>query len=403
VRLTIDRLGHLGDGIAPGPVYVPLTLPGEVVDGDVSGDRVPAPRIVTPSADRVRAPCPHYRMCGGCSLMHASDMFAADWKSGVVRNALLAQGLGSPLRHVVTSPARSRRRATFAGRRTKVGALVGFHARGSDQVIAIPDCRLLHPALVATLPALEDLTKVGASRSAPLALAATVTDDGIDLVVSGGKPMTSDLFENLAQLADKADLARLTWGDDVIAARRIPGQTIAGYRVVPPPGAFLQATREGEAALQGAVREALAGAGMVADLFAGCGTFALDLARTMPVHAVEGQAAMLAALDQAWRGATGLKPITTETRDLFRRPLLRSELNRFEAVVIDPPRAGAEEQALAIKESSISHVAMVSCNPVTFARDARILAGAGFRIDWIDVIDQFRWSPHVEVVARMVR
>jgi 23S rRNA (uracil1939-C5)-methyltransferase len=403
VRLTIDRLGHLGDGIAPGPVYVPLTLPGEVVDGDLSGDRIPVPFIVTPSPDRVRAPCPHYRTCGGCSLMHASDMFTADWKSEVVRSALSAQGLGSPIRDVITSPARSRRRATFAGRRTKVGALVGFHARGTDQLIAIPDCRLLHPRLLATLPVLEDLIKVGASRSAPLALAAAVTDDGIDLVVSGGKPMTPELFDNLAQLADKADLARLTWGDDVVATRRVPGQTIAGTRVVPPPGAFLQATREGEVALQSGVRDALAGAGTVADLFAGCGTFALDLSRTAPVHAVEGDAAMLAALDQAWRGATGLKRVTTEMRDLFRRPLLRPELERFEALVIDPPRAGAEEQVRAIAEASVSCVAMVSCNPVTFARDARTLASAGFRIDWIDVIDQFRWSPHVELVARLVR
>ncbi len=403
MRLTIERLGHLGDGIGSGPVYVPLTLPGEVVEGELSGDRIAEPRIVTPSPDRVHAPCPHYRKCGGCSLMHASDSFTGDWKSGVVRSALSAQGLDAPVRNVHTSPVRSRRRATFAGRRTKGGALVGFHARGSDQVIAIPDCRLLHPDLVAILPMLQELTKAGASRSAVLALSATVTDDGIDLAASGGKPLTPELFSMLAWLADSTGLARLTWDDDIVAARRLPGQTIARQRVVPPPGAFLQATREGETALQAAVKQGVRGARAIADLFAGCGTFTLDLAETAHIHAVEGDAAMVAALDQARRRAIGLKPVTTETRDLFQRPLLRRELDRFDALVIDPPRAGAEAQMPAVAASSVKNVAMVSCSPVTFARDARILADSGFRIDWIDVIDQFRWSPHVELVARMIR
>ncbi len=255
--------------------------------------------------------------------MHASDSFVADWKAEVIRQALSAQGLNAPIRHTHTSPPASRRRATLAGRRTKSGALVGFHARASASVIPIPDCRLLHPTLVAALPLFAAITSVGASRSATLALAVTVTDDGIDLVVEGGKPMTPDLFADLARLAAEGGLARLTWGARhrrLRAGRR--GQTIGGIRIEPPAGAFLQATKDGETALQSAVAEATKGATSIADLFAGCGTFALPLARTAAVHAVENDADMLAALSRAARTAPGLRPLTTESRDLFRRPLL---------------------------------------------------------------------------------
>ncbi len=401
--LTIDRLGHHGDGIAEGPIYVPLTLPGEVVEGTVEGGRMAAPRILTPSPDRVRAPCPHYAACGGCGVMHGSDAFVADWKAGVVRQALAAQGIDAPIRHLHISPPSSRRRATLAGKRTKSGALVGFHARASGTVVAIPSCRLLHPVLMAALPVFAAITGAGASRSATLALAATLTDDGIDLVVEGGKPMTPDLFADLVRLAGDGNLARLTWGADVVAVRRTPGQTIAGIRFEPPAGAFLQATKHGEAALQAAVAEGVGSAGTIADLFAGCGTFALSLARGAAVHAVENDADMLAALSRAARSNPGLRTLTTETRDLFRRPLLKHELLRFDAVVIDPPRAGAEAQVAEVAQSALSAVAMVSCNPVTFAHDARLLCDAGFRPDWIDVVDQFRWSSHVEMAAAFRR
>ncbi len=402
-RLTIARLGHHGDGIAPGPVFVPMALPGEEVEGEIDGERMQDCRIIAPSADRVKAPCRHYRACGGCALMHASDGFVADWKQDVVRQALAAQGLDAPFRPVLTSPPRSRRRATFSGRRTKQGAVVGLHGRRSGAIVEIPDCQLLHPALIALLPVLEEITLTGGSRKAELSLSATVTDTGVDLAVRGGKPLEQSLFSSLSALAEKADLARLAWDGDLIATRRPPARRFGKALVVPPPGAFLQATAEGEAGLVAAVTEAVGDAGTVADLFAGCGTFALPLAATASIHAVEGDAAMVAALDAGWRGAAGLHRVTTEARDLFRRPLLPDELARFDAVVIDPPRAGAEAQATQIAASTLSLVAAVSCNPVTFARDARILTDAGFRIDWVQVVDQFRWSPHVEVSARLSR
>ncbi|WP_224816562.1 class I SAM-dependent RNA methyltransferase [Hasllibacter sp. MH4015] len=397
-EVTIQRLGHHGDGIAEGPVYAPLTLPGEVVAGDVSGDRIPSPSVITPSPDRVKAPCPHYKSCGGCSLMHASDAFVAAWKSDVITNALEAHDLATPLRPILTSPPRTRRRATLAGTRTKKGALVGFHARKSDTIVPIRDCFVLHPSLLETLPALEQITRIGASRSATLAFALTLTDTGIDCRVTGGKPLDGPVRAALPTFAHA--FIRLTWDDEPVFIETPPTLSIGPARVSPPPGAFLQATAEGEAALQAAVMEATQGAKSVADLFCGLGTFALPLARTAPVHAVEGAPDLLAALTQAANHAIGLKPITTEARDLFRRPLLPDELAGFDAIVIDPPRAGAEAQTRQIARARVPTVVAVSCNPVTFARDAAILKQAGYALQWVQPVDQFRWSPHVELAAK---
>ncbi len=402
MKLTVARLGHRGDGVANG-IYIPAVLPGEVVEGDVSGDRMTAPRILTPSADRVRPPCPHARACGGCALQHASDAFVARWKVDVVRQALAAQGLTADFRPIQTSPPRSRRRAVLAGRRTKSAVILGFHARASDTVVAIPDCQLLHPDLMAALPALEAITAAGASRKGELALTVTRSDAGPDVSVSGGKPADAALRGKLAQLVEAHRLARLTWDDEVVALRAPPAQIFGSARVVPPPGAFLQATLHGEAALLAAVTGALGRARHVADLFSGCGTFSLPIAARAEVHAVEGEATMLTALTEGWRKTQGLHRVTTEARDLFRRPLLPDELARFDAVVIDPPRAGAEAQTRALANSTVPVIAAVSCNPVTFARDARILCDAGYRLDWVQVVDQFRWSAHVELAALFVR
>lgn len=402
-ELTIERLGHLGDGIAPGPVFVPRTLPGEQVAGSILDGRMEDPRIAVPSPHRVRPPCRHFKACGACALQHASDDFVADWKVDQVRIALAAHGLDAPIRNLSTSAPGTRRRAVLAGRRTKKGATVGFHARASDTIVEVPDCRVLVPEIVALLPALSSLTRLGASRRGELTMIVTATRNGADIAASGGHALDGPLRAALAGWAGQADIARLTWNDEKIAEIRAPEQDFDTIACVPPPGAFLQATRQGEQALQRAVAEAVGKAARVVDLFAGCGTFALPLARGAEVHAVESSAAMLQALDAAWRHHHGLKRITTETRDLFRRPLLPQDLAGAEAVVIDPPRAGAEAQMARIAESEVPRIAAVSCNPVTFARDAALLAGSGFRLDWIDVVDQFRWSPHIELAARFSR
>ncbi len=398
--VTIERLGHLGHGIAPGPVYIPGTLPGEVVEGTPDGDRLTDARIVTPSPDRVKPPCRHARICGGCQLQHASDSFVSHWKQEVVQTALAAQGLTAPALPLVTSPPNSRRRATLSARRTRSGVLIGFHARASDSIAEIPDCQLLHSALLAAFPGLQALVTTGGSRSTELSLQVTLTRGGPDVTVTGGKPLDGALRLHLARLVEAHAFSRLTWDGETVALRDRPALAIGTATVVPPPAAFLQATAEGEAALLHAVRHAIGPQKRIVDLFSGIGTFTLPLAEGMEVHAVEGDAAMTKALDLAARNTPGLHRILAETRDLFRRPLEPDELHPFAAAVIDPPRAGAEAQTRRLAESRIPIIAAVSCNPVTFARDAKILTQAGYRLDWVQVIDQFRWSTHVELVAR---
>ena len=387
-QVTIERLGHQGDGIAPGPVFVPGTLPGERVEGEIDGGVMRDARILTPSEMRVGAPCRHAKGCGGCQLQHARDDFVAGWKQDVVRQALAAHGLETEFRPCSTSKPQSRRRAAFSVRRTKKGALAGFHMKGSDVIVPVPDCLLVDPKLSAALPLVEELAVLGASRKGALSVLVTVSLMGLDLAVSGGKPLDPALQSDLADLARAHDVARIAWGDEVALTRRPPTQRMGRAEVVPPPGAFLQATPEGEAALLSGVREITGDAAHVVDLFAGCGTFALPLAETARVHAVEGDRAMMAALDKGWRMAEGLRHVTHEARDLFRNPLLPDELKRFDAAVIDPPRAGAEAQVAELARAGIPRIAYVSCNPVTFACDAAALDLAGYTLDWLRVVDQ---------------
>ncbi len=399
VEVTIERLGRDGDGIA-GALRLPFALPGE--RWEVSGGGAAA-LLGIAAPERVVPPCPHFGSCGGCSLQHASDGFIADWKAGTIVRALAAQGIEAEVALTLTSPPRSRRRAVFAGRRTKKATTTGFHGRRSDAVVDVTGCLVVRPELLAARPVLARLTALGATRSSTLRLTVTSGPAGLDIAVAGGRPLDAAARSALAVVAEEADIARLSWDGEVVALRRPPFQTMGAARVVPPPGAFLQATADGEAALVAAVGRASAGARRVADLFAGCGTFALPLAETAEVLAVEGDAAMLTALAGGWRQARRLKRVETLGRDLFRRPLLPGELNGFDAVVIDPPRAGAQAQSRELARSSVPRIAAVSCDPATFARDARILLDGGYRLDWVQPIDQFRWSGHVELAAAFSR
>ncbi|MCV6597817.1 MAG: class I SAM-dependent RNA methyltransferase, partial [Mangrovicoccus sp.] len=264
-------------------------------------------------------------------------------------------------------------------------------------------CTVLRPALRALLPALEAITRIGATRKAGIDLAVTETETGADVAVSGGKPLDLALHEALTEIGQAHGLARLSWNGELVAEWAVPRLRLGAAMVPVPPGAFLQATAEGQAALTAGVREALDGAGRIADLFAGCGTFALPLAEQAELVAVEGEATLLAALEQGWRGAQGLKAVRVETRDLFRRPLMPDELARFEGVVIDPPRARAQAQTAELARSDMPRIAAVSCNPVSFARDAAALVAGGYRLEWVQMVDQFRWSPHLELVAAFAR
>lgn len=396
---TVEKLNQAGLGLLADGTHLERVLPGEEVEVLTDGSA----RIITPVADRVKPPCRHFKSCGGCAVQHASDDFVATWKTKIVERAMTARDLPFPFRTLHTSPPQSRRRARLAGRRTKKGAMVGFHGKASDTLIEVPDCQLLLPSIRAGFPALEALTIIAASRKSEVNLTVTDTLGGLDVFVETERELTGQLRIELAGLAEQHNLARLAWNDDVVVTRKAPEQAFGAAKVAPPAGAFLQATREGEAALVAAVIEATKGAKRCIDLFSGAGTFSLPLAKFSEVHAVEGSSDMLETLDRGWRHATGLKTVTTETRDLFRRPLEPDELAKYDVAVLDPPRAGAEAQIATLCASKLKRTVMVSCNPVTFARDAAAMIDAGFVVEWIDVVDQFRWSPHVELVGYFTR
>ncbi|MDE0968446.1 MAG: RsmD family RNA methyltransferase [Octadecabacter sp.] len=393
-RLNQSGLGQLADG-----THLERVLPGEEVEPLPDGTA----RIIMPVADRVKPPCRHFKSCGGCAVQHASDHFVAAWKTKIVERAMTARSLPFPFRTIHTSPVQSRRRARLSGRRTKKGAMVGFHAKASDALIDVPDCQLLLPSIRSSFPALEALTIIAASRKSEVNLTVTDSLGGLDVMVETDRELTGNLRIELAGLAEVYNLARLAWNDEVVVTRKSPDQEFGNTYVTPPSGAFLQATREGEKSIISAVLEAALGAKRCVDLFSGAGTIALSLAEVAEVHAVESSSDMLETLDRGWRHAKGLKLVTTETRDLYRRPLEPDELKRFDLAILDPPRAGADAQIATLCASKMRAVAMVSCNPVTFAREAAALIAAGFTLEWIDIVDQFRWSPHVELVGSFTR
>ena len=398
-EFNIIRLGHHGNGITEDGYYAPLTLPGEVIRGTQSTKSLEEVKIIEPSSDRVHPPCSHFKTCGGCQLQHASDEFVSSWKVAVVAQALAAHGISTELRACLTSPIASRRRATFSARRTKKGATAGFHARGSDVIVEIANCQLLDADLVAALPIIEAFAVIGTSRKGKLSAQVTASQAGLDIAIEGGKMLDGPMHARLAQATETHQLARLTWNKEMITMRHAPLQKFGVASVVPPPGSFLQATKEGQDDLLKTVKTILSDAKRVVDLFSGCGTFSLPLAETAEVHAVEVNKNMMAALDKGWRQAIGLKKVTHEVRDLFRRPLLPDELDKFDTAIIDPPRAGADAQVATLCKSKIKNIAYVSCNPVSFARDAALLVASGYDLRFVQTVDQFRWSSHTELVG----
>jgi 23S rRNA (uracil1939-C5)-methyltransferase len=408
-RLTISRLGHRGDGVADvagEAVFVPYTLPGEVVEVEAfpgHPDRRHLLRVDTTSAERIAPVCPHFGVCGGCQTQHWDFAKYRDWKRGLVLTALRQAGLAAPVGELIDAHGEGRRRATFHARRSAHGVLeVGFAAYRAHHVISIDRCPVLSPVLDGAIPAAWALAEALGALKKPLDIQVTATDAGLDVDLRGSGPLSPQRMGTLARLADTHRLARLTRHGELVVQRAAPTLRIGKANVVLPPGAFLQATAEGEAVLARLVAGHVGGAKMVADLFCGVGPFALRLAERARLYAADGDAPAIAALKQA-APASGLKPVETDARDLFRRPLVPSELKRFVAVVFDPPRQGAEAQARQLAGSTVPLIVAVSCNAATFARDARLLVDGGYRLGEVTPVDQFRHSAHVEIVARFVR
>jgi 23S rRNA (uracil1939-C5)-methyltransferase len=408
-RLTITAVGHRGDGIADGPdgaIYVPGTLPGEAVEvEEVPGhpDRRRLVNIERESPARIAPICPHFGVCGGCSVQHWDERHYRDWKQGLVVDALRQARLDAPVAELVDAHGEGRRRAVFHARSGGKDVLeVGFAAARSHRIVAIDRCPVLAPGLRGAVAAAWALAETLMPIKKPLDIAATATDAGLDIDVRGSGALDSSLMAALARVAAQHDLARLTRHGELVALARPPTVRIGKAVVSLPPAPFLQATAAGEATLARLVSAACAGAGKVADLFAGIGPFALRLAEDARVVAVDDDEPALAALKRG-AAAPGLKPVEVERRDLFRRPLLAEELKVFDAVVFDPPRQGADAQARALAASKTPLIVAVSCNPATFARDAGILVNGGYRLAAVTPVDQFRYAAHVEIVARLER
>ncbi len=421
LTIEIDRLGAAGDGVAmtgAGPVYVPFALPGERVTvrlGPRAGEGRRASLVAreTNSPDRADPPCRHFGTCGGCAVQHLAAAPYLAWKRDIVAEALRRHGVTAEVAEIVAIGPGTRRTARLGARRTRAGAILGFTEAASESLVDVHACDVLVPEIVAALPALRDVVGAALPSGGSADIPLTLTDSGLDVVLRTASPPDGGARQRLAALAHAAGFARLSWQQagkarrqaagppEPVAALRPVRLTLSGVAVELPQAAFVQPTEAGEAMLVREATAALAGARRVADLYAGCGPFAFALAASgARVHAVESDGAMAGALDAAARRAGLAGTIEVETRDLVRRPLMPGELDRLDGLVLDPPRPGAARQAEQIAAAAkLPAVVYISCNPQSFARDARTLVDGGFRLERVTPLDQFLWSPHVELVA----
>jgi 23S rRNA (uracil1939-C5)-methyltransferase len=406
LELRIDRVGAQGDGVADGesgPVFVPLTLAGELVRADVKGDRGRLLSVIEASPNRVAPVCRHFGVCGGCALQHMAAPIYAAWKQSQVVAAFRSRGIDADVSDVVAC-AGKRRRAVFAAKRTSGGVVFGFHETGSHELVDLAICPVVDERIVAALPALRDLVSPLVSRRGELRVTATWTDAGLDISLEeSGQSLTAEIRAHIAKVAIQNRFARVSISGDMGYKALAPFMTMGAAQVVLPPGVFLQAVAEAEAAMADLIVAAVGKAKKVVDLFSGVGAFAFRLAEASKVFAADSDKVAIAALVAASKKTSGLKPVEAIVRDLFREPLSGTELNAYDAVVFDPPRAGAEAQAKMIARSKVKTAVAVSCNPATLARDVRILIDGGYRLESVTPVDQFLYSSHIEVVAVLRR
>lgn len=398
-----DAVCRLEDGRV---VFAPFVLPGERARLKVSGQRGELIEVLSPSPERATPPCPHYEACGGCALQHWAHAPQLAWKESLIAAAMAREGLEAPFAPAFAASPGARRRVSLHARLGGPGQVprLGYKARRSWSLVDIEVCTIADPRLVAALPALRRLAApfLEHPKSAPT-LHVTLTQTGVDVDVTGierkSGGLSADARLRAAQIAAETDLARVTLAGEIVYQARQPMVRLGPAMAALPPGGFLQAVAAAEDAMAQTALAAMAGAARVADLFCGLGTFTFRLAGLAPVLAADADGRAITALKAATGSAPGIKSITAETRDLYRRPVLAEELKRIDAVLFDPPRAGAPDQARQIAMSAVPVAVGVSCDAATFARDARILADGGFKLEQVRLIDQFLWSPHVELVG----
>lgn len=348
--------------------------------------------------------CRHFGDCGGCAVQDLPGEDYRSFKKNLIAEALTRHGLdASVIEDVVPVPPHSRRRATFKAEKRDGRTVLGFHAARSHAIVDMRECLVLTPRLFAAAQGLREMMAALLAEGEGVEFYLVEADNGFDLAIAWKRRTTSAIVAEIARWAPKLSLVRVTAGRDLLYETAAPEIALGLARVKLPPQAFLQPTREGERALQAGVADALGKPKSVTDLFSGCGTFTFPLAARARVHAVDADGPMLEALAMAARSASGLKPVSTEKRDLFRRPLEPRELDRFDAAVLDPPRAGALAQVRMLAKSRLAGIAYVSCDAASFARDARVLVDGGFRLDRIVGVDQFLWSAHLELAAAFSR
>jgi 23S rRNA (uracil1939-C5)-methyltransferase len=405
--VDIARLGAQGDGIAEtpsGPVYVPYALPGEQVMAETHGERARLVAVLTASPERVPPVCRHFTHCGGCALQHLERTAYLAWKREIVAAAFAARGIEAPVAHVISVGLGARRRATLSARRTGRGVVLGFHEAKGHDIVDLQECPVTASAIVRALPGLKRLIEPLVSRRLPVRLTVTLAANGLDVAIEDFPgELGADARERLASAAASCQLARLTIAGDTLYQSTVPAVRFGPANVVLPPRTFLQAAPAAESEMVRLVTAAVGSARRVADLFCGLGTFTFPLATTATVLAVDGERQAISALENAAKRTPGVKPIEAKVRDLFREPLSMKELERFDAVVLDPPRAGAAAQAAMLAKSRVGTIVAVSCNPATLARDTRILVDGGYSLERVTPIDQFLFSPHIEAVAVLRR
>lgn len=406
-ELTIARLGQRGEGLARRNdeiIAVPYALPGEIVRAEIDGDRAKLVEVLKANPDRIAPFCPYYGTCGGCAVQNLAWPAYAEWKRSLVADALSRAKIETEIAPLVDAHGAGRRRATFHARVHDEGAgrkrlELGFMQARAHRIVAIDHCPILDPGLSGAIEAAREAATVLIPLEKPLDVVVTATLEGLDLDLRGCGPLDFGYRQALITVAERRDLARISNHGETIIERRAPALRMGRALVTIPPGGFLQATAAGEDALAALVLDAVKGAKKVVDLFAGSGTFALRLAEKADVLAVEGDEAAIKALARAAGHAQGLRPVRTQQRDLFTRPLMGGELDSLDAIVFDPPRAGAEAQSRTLAASKVPLVVGVSCNVQSFSRDARTLVDGGYRLEKVTPVDQFRHSSHVEVVG----
>jgi len=379
---------------------VPFSLPNEQVQFTLDDEgQAKLIRLEPSSSDRSEPRCPQFTKCGGCSLQHASESFVSNWKKSIVVDKLKRRNIYSNFLTSFVTPERSRRRAVFSGRRTKKGTIVGFHSPRSNNLVSIAGCIILDCRILSFLPGMEQIVGLGCTRSSAIKIYVSNSENGLDVYVEGAKPLDLVLQESIASIAVEYQLARLSWDGELIASIKPPVQIMGNVKIIPPERFFMQATKDSEMVMVQDICESLEDETIVADLFSGCGTFTLPLSQTKKVMAFENSFQMLKALDNAYRDAPNLKIIETSIRNLRNNPLSPDELSGIGGAVVNPPRSGAADQCKELAKSKVKKVLIVSCNPETFSRDASILIMGGYNLDWVRIIDQFRWSHHIEVIG----